>query len=188
MKNAIILHGMPLKEEYFAPGGNRQTQMHWLGWLKSELIKRDIATETPEMPEPYAPVYERWCSIFEHYSVNRDTMLIGHSCGAGFLIRWLSENKVKVGKVVLVAPWLDLEQRLQTGFFDFITDKNLVERTSGLIIFSSLDDDQEILESVEKIKSTLNGVEVRIFTGHGHFIFETMKTDCFPELLETLVL
>lgn len=29
------------------------------------------------------------------------------SCGAGFLLRWLSENSVRIAKLILVIPWLD---------------------------------------------------------------------------------
>ncbi len=187
MKNAIILHGMPLREEYFAPGGNRQSQMHWLGWLKNKLIEQGLVVENPEMPEPYEPDYEQWRSVFERYPVNENTMLIGHSCGAGFLVRWLSERKVKVGKVVLVAPWLDLNHELKNGFFDFKIDQQLVRRTAGVTVLVSSDDDQEVLESVRRIQSTSPGIAIKEFSDRGHFIFASMYTEEFPELLEVLI-
>jgi len=49
------------------------------------------------MPEPYSPDYAKWCSVFKQFVIDSDTQLIGHSCGAGFLLRYLSENDVKVG-------------------------------------------------------------------------------------------
>ena len=187
MKRAIIIHGMPSKEEYFGPEGTSQSGKHWLGWLKAELIKNGVEAVAPEMPDSYEPVYERWCLVFEQHPIDENTMLIGHSIGAGFMVRWLSENKTKVGKVVLVAPWIDPTHELRNGFFDFEIDKELVVRTDGMTIFISSDDGQEMLESVKKIKSTFSKIVVREFSSHGHFTFGDMGTHEFPELLEMLL-
>lgn len=109
MKTAIILHGMPSKKEYYNPSSKAQSNKHWFPWIQRQLILRDILAQTPELPEPYEPVYEKWCSIFDQFKIDEETILIGHSCGAGFLVRWLSEHKVNVSKVILVAPFLDPE-------------------------------------------------------------------------------
>ncbi|MBP9728041.1 MAG: alpha/beta hydrolase [Candidatus Moranbacteria bacterium] len=187
MKKAIIIHGMPSKEEYFGPAGTDQSRKHWLGWLQDECIKAGIDTVAPEMPRPYEPVYETWCATFEKFSVDENTILIGHSIGAGFLVRWLSENQRQVGKVVLVAPWLDPKHELHNGFFDFEIDKGLVTRVESVTIFVSSDDDEEILESVKKIKNDLPGIITKEFSNQGHFTFGDMGTHVFPELLEILL-
>src|ERR1700741_4554197 len=106
MRTAIILHGMPDRKEYFDPESSAQSNKHWLPWLQRQLIVNDILAQTPELPEPYAPNYAKWCSVFDQFTVDEETMLIGHSCGAGFIVRWLTDNKKKVGKVALVAPFL----------------------------------------------------------------------------------
>lgn len=187
MKTAIILHGMPSREEYFGSEGTNQSGKHWLGWLKSNLIKTGVVAGVPEMPEPYEPDYDKWRVVFEQSLIDKNTVLIGHSIGAGFLVRWLSENKVKVGRVVLVAPWLDPNHELKNGFFDFTIDKDFIERTDGVTVFVSLDDDQEILESVERIKKDIPRVSVREFLNQGHFTYRSMGTHEFPELLEILI-
>lgn len=187
MEKAIIIHGMPSKEEYFGPEGTSQAGKHWLGWLQDELIKAGVETAAPEMPAPYEPVYEKWCSTFEKFSIDENTMLVGHSIGAGFVVRWLSENKVRVGRVALVAPWLDPTHELKGWFSDFEIDKDLAERTGGVTIFVSPDDDQEILASVEKIKSVLLGAALQEFSDHGHFTFGDMGQCDFPELLQALL-
>lgn len=187
MKTAIILHGMPSKKEYFDPASASPSGNHWLPWTQRQLILRGILAQTPEMPEPYAPDYEKWRALFERFAIDEETMLIGHSCGAGFLVRWLSENKVKVGKVALIAPWLNLDREYDIDFFDFEIDGSLSERTDGVTIFVSTDDYQTILDSAEKIQSLIKTATVRKFTDHGHFTFDDMKTKEFPELLETLV-
>jgi predicted alpha/beta hydrolase family esterase len=118
-------------------------------------------------------------------------MLIGHSCGAGFIVRWLSERTdSKVDKVVLVAPWLNPEDnpRSETGdFFHFAIDPKLIDRTNGITIFHSDNDKPTILKSVQIIRDTIPSVKYRQFPGYGHFCEEDMGTTHFPALLEEIL-
>jgi len=80
----------------------------------------------------YEPDYQVWRTELERFDIHPETILIGHSAGGGFLIRWLSENRTKhVGKVVLVAPSIDPHKKSITGFCDFTIDAHLAERTQG---------------------------------------------------------
>ena len=106
MKTAVILHGKPSKEGYFDMTRQSQSNSHWLPWLKQQLIVNGILAQTPELPEPYDPDYKKWKAVFEQFKIDGETILVGHSRGGGFLVRWLSEHKIKVGKVALVAPSL----------------------------------------------------------------------------------
>lgn len=188
MKTAIILHGMPSKEAYFNPAYPSQSNKHWIPWLQKSLIINNILTQTPELPEPYSPDYEKWCSIFEQFKIDENTLLIGPSCSAGFLIRWLSENKVKVEAVALVAPFLNPNNTIEMGkFFDFTIDKELSNRIGRTCVFYSTDDNDYILKTVEIIKTELADIEVFEFDNKGHFTFGDMKTEEFPELLEWLL-
>jgi predicted alpha/beta hydrolase family esterase len=144
MRNAIILHGRPDKDEYYNPDIPAYSNWHWIPWLQKQLQAKDIFTQTPEIPMSFRPNYEIWKTEFERYDIGPGTILVGHSCGGGFLVRWLSENKdTKVGKVVLVAPWInpDDDPESETGdFFKFEIDKNFPTRTAGVTIFSSDND------------------------------------------------
>lgn len=113
MKTAIILHGMPDKEEYFDSKASSSSNSQWYPWLQQQLIINNISTQTPEMPDAYEPDYDKWLNVFNQFKIDQNTVLIGHSCGAGFLIRWLSENNIQVGKVILVAPWMDAEDEFK---------------------------------------------------------------------------
>lgn len=188
MKNAILLHGMPSEKEYYKSGGVPMSQKHWFSWLQKELTLRDIKVEAPDLPEPYKPDYEKWKKVFERFPVSEETILVGHSCGGGFLVRWLSENKINVGKVALVAPWINaLDPRPVPGFFDFRIDPELVSRTNGMSIFISLDDDYEELETAEMLKLKLKDIKIMQFTDKGHFTIGDMGTEEFPELVEFLI-
>jgi uncharacterized protein len=187
MKTAVILHGLPMKEEYYDPKEPAQSNSHWLPWLQKQLLVRDILAQAPEMPRPYAPDYVAWKHALELFKPDAETILVAHSCGGGFLVRWLSETQIKVGKVVLVAPWLDPDNELQSDFFNFTISPELVAKTDGLTIFYSDNDEASIGQSIDKIKAIVpQGIIYKEFHNYGHFCLENMGTVEFPELLAAL--
>ncbi len=188
MKTAIIIHGMPDREEYYDVNRPASSNCHWLPWIQKQFILKDIVAQTPEMPVPYNPEYKAWKKLFEGFDLNEDTILVGHSCGGGFIVRYLSENpNVRVGKVVLVAPWIDLEKSLDTGMFDFEIRQDIVSQTAGITIFESTDDDDEIKISIDKLKSEIKDIKIVTFQDYGHFCIGDMNTDKFPELLDECI-
>ena len=134
------------------------------------------------MPRAFAPHYPTWRRELSRYDIGPETLFAAHSCGAGFLLRWLSENPdVRVGRVVLVAPWLDPSGQAP-GFFDCTLDKRVAARTAGLTIFHSADDFDDIQVSVRTLRDSLEDLTYREFEGYAHFGRPT-----FPELLAALV-
>lgn len=111
----------------------------------------------------------------------------GHSCGGGFIVRWLSEHpEIRVGKIILVAPGapaVDADWS-RSSFFDFIIDPTLASRTRGITIFGSDNDSPGIMESVQKYRTIIKNARYREFQGYGHFTLKRMGTVEFPELLE----
>ena len=189
MLNSIILHGLQDKKEYYGANNSAPGNDHWFPWLQKQLLVKDIYAETPTVYQTYKASYEDWVNTIERcHHIDENTILVGHSCGGGFLVRWLSENKdKKVGKVVLVAPWLNLEndKMLENEeFFKFEIDTNIVSRTKGITVFSSDNDVEPIKKSVMMIQQKIRDVQIREFHGYGHFCYEDMKTEEFPELLE----
>lgn len=188
MKSAIIIHGMPDKENYFDSKADSQSNCHWLPWLQQQLNIHGILAQTPEMPEPYNPDYEKWREVFGQFKVNEETILVGHSCGGGFIVRHLSENTIKVGKVVLVAPWINSEREEDVHMFDNLKiDENLLSKTNSITIFSSTNDDQSIKNSIDVLKNRIKNIKVLEFENYGHFCLGDMKTREFPELLEEII-
>ena len=185
MKNAIILHGRPSKKEYYSDKYPSASNSHWLSWLQKQLLINDIHAVTPEIPLAFEPVWEVWCKEVDRFEIGPQTVLVGHSTGGGFWLRWLSEHKeVRVGNVILVAPWIDVEKDSAPEFFDFKIDENLASRTKRLTIFHSIDDVAEIQSSVKELRKRLKNLKYREFHGYGHFTFHDMKTRKFPELFE----
>lgn len=183
MKTAILIHGWSEKEQYFDPSEPAPSNAHWFPWVQRQLLLKGILAQTPEMPGEYSPHYGQWKKMFERFEINKETILIGHSCGGGFLVRWLSENDVNVGKVLLVAPWLDPKKEIDPEFFNFSIDPHIVKKTKGLSIFYSTNDMETVNQSIEILKSTLLGVKFKEFHDKGHFVLGDMKTEQFPELI-----
>ena len=71
----------------------RTYDKHWIQWTREALLEKGIKVETPLMPEPWAPNYEAFKKKFETLDVLENTVLVGHSCGCAFLVRWLGESK-----------------------------------------------------------------------------------------------
>lgn len=190
MKTAIIIHGWPSREEFFDSSIPSPSNNQWLPWLQKQLGMKGWNVQTPEMPDAYEPSYEKWKSVFEQFHLDENTTLVGHSCGAGFLLRWLSENKIKVGTVFLIAPWIDpahKEREYIGDFFDFEIDSSLIDRTDGVIIFVSNDDEESVIKTVEIVDGALKNALIKHFANKGHFTLDDMGTNEFPELLEECI-
>ncbi len=201
MKNAIIIQGVPNKDEYYKVLENSTREYAWEHWLQNKLLAKEILAQIPEMPHPYAPNYKAWCEVFEQFKINDETILIGHSAGGGFIIRYLAENNISVDRVILVAPWLDPDKYLQTmgceEFFDFEFNNDvaskILNQVNSIDVLYSADDDEYILQTIDIIKqnfATNNGdnnakINYHEFTNRGHFTTEPgYNNDTLPEALE----
>jgi uncharacterized protein len=189
MKNAIILHGGPSKEEYYDPKAPSMSNAHWLPWLQAQLLKHDIPAATPEVPWSFDRSWSVWQREVERFDIGPETILVGHSTGAGFWIKYLSINKhLKVDKVVLVAPWLDPDREHTKNFFDdFEIDPAFPSRTQGVTIFNSDDDQESVQKTVKIVRAKVKDLTYREFHNYGHFCYKDLKTTEFPELLKALV-
>ncbi|KKU88223.1 hypothetical protein A3A64_04945 [Candidatus Gottesmanbacteria bacterium RIFCSPLOWO2_01_FULL_48_11] len=189
MKNAIILHGGPSKEEYYDPEMPSMSNAHWIPWLQGQLLKHDIDTATPEVPHSFDRNWKVWNGEVERFEMGPETILVGHSTGAGFFVKYLSIHKeLRVNKVILVAPWLDPDREHTKNFFDdFEIDAEMVSRTSGITIFSSDNDQTSVLKTVRILRERVHNIGYKEFPNYGHFCIEDMKITKFPELLSAIV-
>jgi predicted alpha/beta hydrolase family esterase len=146
-----ILHGCPSDAEKAMSPQTRTYDKHWIPWLKEQLTARGIDVETPLMPNPWAPNYAEFRKEFEKYAVSDDDILIGHSCGGAFLVRWLGDSKQKIAKLILVAPWKvpDAEDKLREEYYGFEIDKTIPDRVGEVVMFTS-DDEEEDGKRVSK--------------------------------------
>lgn len=187
MQNAILIHGTPDRDEYLDLNAPSPSNAHWLPWLQKELLIRGYETQTPEMPKAYRPEYKAWCDEFERHLITEKTLLVGHSCGGGFLVRWLSEHPRRLARVVLVAPWMDpYRNHCAKGFFDFEINRKITSITDLHLIYSDNDSD-EVNLSVQQIEKTLPKIKMHLLPGKGHFCSSDLGGNEFVELRDILL-
>ena len=128
----IIIHGCPTSKEEIST-----YDKHWISWTKKQLEERGFHVENPLMPEPWEPIYSDWKKEFEKIPIDEDTVLVGHSGGTTFLVRWLGESKKKIKKLILVAPWKLQWQDTKENreFCDFKIEPEIKKRVKQIIYF-----------------------------------------------------
>jgi len=150
MKNAYIFHGTE---------GNPQE--NWFPWLKKELEEVGVETIVPQLTDSAHPNMNEWLTEASTFKTGSDTILIGHSLGAVFILRML-ERGHKAKAVYLVAPFLHdlgwdvLEKSL---FFADTFDWYKIKKQCGHFeVFASKNDPYV---SIEDVESVANGLEVK---------------------------
>jgi uncharacterized protein len=180
-QNCIIIHGCPS-----APSDMTFDQ-HWIPWIAGVLNASGIPTTIPLMPEPWKPDYEKYKKEFEKQEINDNTILIGHSCGSAFLVRWLGDSKRKVNKLILVAPWkIAGEKSLKKSFYEYPIDETIKSRVGKIVMFTA-DNEEDMGKMSLKIFHDALGGKIINLKSHGHYTMEDMKTEEFPELLNEVV-
>lgn len=189
-KNAILLHGLPSKNEYYNSNVASASNAHWFPWLQNQLLTHDIETHTPEVFKVYNASYADWVKEIERYDINEASILVGHSMGAGFWVRYLSEHpNLTIKSLILVAPWLNVEKQKEIDFedIDFFTFKpnpQLLLQANKVIIYSSDNDMESVKNSVKYLEKLYPDIKIKSFHNYGHFTSKGMQSDKFPELLE----
>ena len=187
MTNAILLHGLTSEKEYFNEEYPSSSNSHWLPWLQKRLLMAGINTATPEVPKPFEMSWNNWVKEIERFEINENTILVGHSMGGGFWIKYLTERPtLKVKKVVLVAPWLNLGHEVDSDFFNFELKKQIQDQAGEFVIYASDNDMQEVQRTTDFLKSNLLKAKYVGFHYYGHFCYRDLKTDEFPELLSEI--
>ena len=185
--NCIVIHGCPSNIGKAMNSKTRTYDKHWIPWIKKELDVRGIKTEAPLMPTPWEPDYEKFKKEFEKQTVAENTILIGHSCGCAFLVRWLGETKQKIFKLILVAPWKipDKNDKFRKVFYEYPIDETIKSRVKEIIMFTADDEKDDGKESLRVFHQALDG-EIIELKGRGHYTMGDMRTEEFPELLEVI--
>ncbi len=187
-KTVYIIHGCPSNAEKAMDAATRTYDKHWIPWTKKELLARGIKTETPLMPNPWEPVYQAFKNEFEKNSVSEKDILVGHSCGTTFLIRWLGDTKKKVSKLILVSPWkiTDKDTKDRKEFYEHPIDETIRARVGEIVIFTADNERADGKKSVKIIHDVLGGKIIEL-KGRGHYTMGDMGTEEFPELIAEIV-
>lgn len=199
----IIIHGCPSDKESLLDIGERSYNKHWIPWVRRQLQGKGVDVEVPLMPEPWSPDYEKFKGEFEHsisvplgvglsestsdgakLGVDEETVLVGHSCGCAFLVRWLGESGKKIKKLILVAPWKIAyrEDGSDRDFYGFDIDSRVRDNVGEVVMFTADDEEEDGKKSLGIYREALGGKVIEL-EGHGHYTLGGMGTEEFPELV-----
>ena len=142
---------------------------------------------TPEMPNKKNAKYLEWKIWFDKIApfLQDGCILIGHSLGGIFLVKYLAEERI-AGKIkglfLIAAPYdsADFEDSLA----DFVVPGNLentAKQVEQIFIYHSKDDPVVPLVDADKYKKALPKAEINILDGRQHF-----NQPEFPELVEKI--
>ena len=179
--DVVILHGTK-----GSPNGN------WFPWLKKECEKLGHSVFVPKFPTPENQSVKNWCKELDKQApiFGKDTIIIGHSCGATYLLHILETIKRPIAQSIFVSCFID-----KLGYPEFdLLNKSFVEhefnwekikKNAGKIDIFHGDNDPYIpLKYAEKISAKLE-VSMQIIKNGGHLNSESNYTK-FPELLKVL--
>jgi uncharacterized protein len=189
-ENCIIIHGCPSDKEKAMNPQTRTHDKHWIPWVKQQITSKGIKVETPLMPKPWEPQYDRFKKEFEKYEINENSILIGHSCGCAFLVRWLGETKKKIKKLILVAPWKIADEnkadKFRKAFYEYPIDETIKDRVGAIIMFTADNEKDNGKKSLKIYHKSLGGKIIEL-KGHGHYTLGDMGTTKFPELIKEIL-
>jgi predicted alpha/beta hydrolase family esterase len=94
-RRAVVVHGT---------GGN--PHVAWYPWLAARLRARGLTVEVPHLPRlNVEPVATTLAQVLREHAFDADTVLVGHSGGAAFLLALLEHLETPVAQAVLVAGY-----------------------------------------------------------------------------------
>ena len=192
MKQIIAIHGgdaYASYDEYIA--GLKSVEIddptvpQGKGWksLLSETLGSDYHIIHPRMPNSYNAKYLEWKIWFEEYVpyLHDGDILLGHSLGASFLAKYLSEERLPVriaGTFLVAGPFSVDEDRQLVEFVPPPSLKLLEEQGGKVFLYHSKDDDVVDFGELAKYRAALPTAAVRELDGYGHGF-----GDSFPELI-----
>lgn len=167
-------------DPYAAPYGK------WRDYLKDELaLTHDFIFM--QMPNSFMADYEAWKIWFEKVIpyLRDGVILIGHSLGGGFYLRYLTENRlpVHVHQLHLVAGVVDNVDCPSIGGFKIDVTKwpGFASDIDEVHLWHSEDDTSVPIHHSERLLQLYPKALLHRFTDRGHFL-----TPEFPELLAAI--
>lgn len=167
------------KRVFIVHGWSGNPDEAWLSWIRKELQGKNCVVVSPQMPNPNNPKIEEWVSFITNLVSESDeqTFFVGHSIGCQTILRYLeSTSPKKVGGVILVAGWLNLQnledkesEEIARPWIETPIDFSKVKQaTSKITVFLS-DNDPWVPLSDKKFFEEKLGAEVIVEKNRGHY-------------------
>lgn len=180
--NFFIIHGV---------FGNPEE--NWFPWLKKELEGQGYEVTVPKFPTPLDQSLESWTRTFSKYEdkVNEETVLIGHSLGASFILNYLEKTNKKIKAAILVAAFhkqlgIQYDEINKTFVGKQFNWEKIKQSCNKFFVFNSDNDPWIPLETAQDLAKNLDA-ELSIVHDGGHLNKKAGYED-FPLLLETIMI
>lgn len=175
-------------------GAYGDSDENWFPWLRFELEQKNCVVIAPDFPTPERQSLDGWHSELDQYLRywERDSVAVGHSTGAVFLLRVLEKTDVPIEAAFLVSGFTE---KLGIRQFDSINEtfiaesfdwKRIKENCKSFYVFHGEDDPYVPDLEAMKIAENLGTTPILIPEG-GHLNAKAGFTE-FPELLEKVLL
>lgn len=169
---------------------------NWFPWLKTELDNDNNQVIIPQYPiDEEKHFYQYWKKVLDVYKdfdyINSDTIIIGHSSGCAFTIKYLIESNIKVDKLIMVSGFNnyvapgedDFHKSVNKSFY--MSDEDLIKVSSlcnEIICIYGNDDPYINKETFQDFCFKLKAREVIIKNG-GH-LNKNAGYEKFEEILK----
>lgn len=183
MKNYFIVHG-----SFSSPYSN------WFTWLHNVIQSEEKQVYVPDFPIGVGyQNYENWSKLFKYYLdlglINENTTIIAHSIAPVFVSKFLTENKVKVNKLIFVCGfnnYLGINEEYdavnESMYFNNLQD---VKQYANEIICFYSDNDPYVKYEIEKEFADTIATQAILMPGAGHINLES-GYDTFEEIVSYL--
>lgn len=190
-KQIIFIHGgdsYNTYEEYFENLKKKEVTLEyflrerkWGQNLQEDLVE-NYQVLSPNMPNKNNARYEEWAILFEKIIalVDDSIILIGHSLGAMFLVKYLAENTIpkRIAGLFLVAgPHNNTADIGRWRIPDSL--ENIETQCKNIHLFHSEDDPTVPVSELEIFEKAIPSAKIHLFKDRGHFV-----QPHFPELIE----
>jgi uncharacterized protein len=194
-KQVVVIHGgdtFGTHEEYlnFLNNFNIDIERYksgkddWKPWLRGQLGE-DYEVILPKMPNQFNAQFAEWELWLNKIvpNLNGEVILIGHSLGASFLIKYLSLNKFpkKLSGIFLTGAVYETDVDGYT-LYSFSLPEMIDLQTDHVYFYHSKDDPVVPFSEMEKFMKVLPNANYRVFDDRKHFNQEE-----FPELVNDII-
>ena len=183
MENYFMIHG-----SFSSPYSN------WIPWLHEFIENEGKQVYVPDFPIGVGHQnYENWSKLLKYYLdlgfIHENTTIIGHSIAPVFIAKFLTENKVKIKKLICVCGfnnYLGINEEYdavnQTMYFNNL--KDVKQYADEIICFYSANDPYVKLETEKEFADTI--ATQQIFIPNAGHINSQSGFDTFEDIVQYL--
>lgn len=160
---------------------------NWFPWLEKELSVKGVECIIPSFPTPEHQNYQTWERLMDYYCdidlVNEDTVLIGHSCGAIFLVHYLLTHDIKISGLICVSGYnnfvsgFTFMDELNKSFYINLPELNVASKAKQVVALYG-DNDPNIPQKYLEDFARKIGGQIICVPGAGHFNEAAGYTEC----------